>query len=328
MDRHPPSEPGSDGRLSGAPAGKPLRLLKFGGSSVGSAEGLRRLTGIVGAGAEQARLVLVASALSGVTDALVQASLRPHPPEAKPAALLAWLRTRHERLAAEVLHEEATARYRVFVGVHLAAAERLVRQPTLRPADVDALLAVGERLAVPLVALMLEQAGLAARPVDAADLLVTDARHGNALVERTASTDRIRRWHAGWSAGVIPVVTGFLGATPDGAVTTLGRGGSDYSAALLGAALGASAVQRWTDTDGVYSADPNIDPEAERFDVLSLEDAWSLAHEGQLGVHRRMLDPLVEAGIPLEVRSTFAPERPGTRLVPARWLAETRASCA
>jgi aspartate kinase len=113
------------------------------------------------------------------------------------------------------------------------------------------------------------------------------------------------------------VVTGFIGSTADGRTTTLGRGGSDYSAALLAHSLAAEVMERWTDVDGIYTADPRADRSAQRLACIVLEEARAWNQAGRLGMHRKALDPLVTAGIPVRVRSTAAPEKSGTWIVPS-----------
>ena len=237
---------------------RPLRVLKFGGTSVGSADRLRRVAEIVGRTSEACRVVVVASALGGVTDRLVAAF--DGGAEAAPAeALIGELDVRHRRIAEELLDDEARSDYETALrqgldGLResLTQAHTHGRPPRLR----DEVLAAGERLAVPLVAGLLRTSGLAAAPTDAAALVRTDAVHGAAVVDLEATYRQIQAWHGRLPAEAVPVVTGFIGATEAGATTTLGRGGSDYSAALFAAALGATALERWTDVDGLYTDDP------------------------------------------------------------------------
>jgi len=200
-------------------------------------------------------------------------------------------------------------------------AEGAPATPRLR----DAVLAFGERLSMPLVQLGLEAAGVPSVCADASRLVRTDDRHGAARVVRSATNRRVRDWYAGLVPGTVPVVTGFLGATSAGAVTTLGRGGSDYTAALLAAALRAFVFERWTDVDGIYTDDPRIHPDAKRLHTLALDEAWVWNRAGRIGMHRRALDPLVDAGIRIHVRSTGAPDHPGTVILPRTPLARAAA---
>ena len=288
---------------------RPLRVLKFGGTSVGSADRLRRVAEIVGRTSEACRVVVVASALGGVTDRLVAAF--DGGAEAAPAeALIGELDVRHRRIAEELLDDEARLDYETALRQGLdGLRESLTQARTDGPTSGlrDEVLAAGERLAVPLVAGLLRTSGLAATSADAARLVRTDAAHGAAVVDLQATYRQIRAWHGRLPAEAVPVVTGFIGATEAGATTTLGRGGSDYSAALFAAALGAAALERWTDVDGLYTDDPRRNEHAERLSEIVLEEAWAWNHAGRLGMHRQALDPLVAAGIPVYVRSTSCP---------------------
>ena len=115
---------------------------------------------------------------------------------------------------------------------------------------------------------------------------------------------------------VVPVITGFLGGTRSGETTTLGRGGSDYSASIIATALSAEGLERWTDVDGVYTADPNVDPDAQKLDQIVMSDAMAWNRTGKMGIHRKALDPLLEASIPMFVRSIDLPDDPGTAILP------------
>jgi aspartate kinase len=181
----------------------------------------------------------------------------------------------------------------------------------------DEVLATGERLSVALLALLLRDLGLDAASYDAAALIRTDGTHGAGRVDHDVTRQQVRSWYAALPAGRVPVVTGFIGATADGATTTLGRGGSDYSAALLASAHGASVLERWTDEDGIYTDDPRTHRDAKRLASIVLSEAQAWNHAGRLGMHRQALDPLVAAAIPVHVRSTAAPDLPGTRILPA-----------
>lgn len=298
----------------------PVLVMKFGGTSVGAAERLRSVARIVQAAAQTQQVVVVASAASGVTDRLVAAWEELTARSFAAPAFLAEIYRRYHSLAAAVLEGDALARYERVLDTGCAALDRLIhtiedgdRAPRWR----DDLLAVGERLSVPLVALVLREAGLEAMPVDAAALVRTDDRFSDAGVDVARTRQLIRDWHRRLRPADVPVVTGFIGSTADGLTTTLGRGGSDYSAALLASALQAERLERWTDVDGIYTDDPRKNRRAKRLACIVLEEAWAWNHAGRLGMHRKALDPLVEAQVPVQVRSTEAPERPGTLILPA-----------
>lgn len=294
-----------------------LKVLKFGGTSVGSSERLRGVVEIVRCAAQTHRVVVVTSAASGVTNTLVAALEAMDRGAFSKDALAEGLWARHHVLASGLLRPATLRVYaRTLRDLLLASTERMANTPPT-PAMADDVLALGERLAAPLLALALREAGLSAMPQDAAALIRTDDTFGGALVHVAETYRQAQAWHAGLPVSTIPVVTGFIGATASAQTTTLGRSGSDYSAALLAAALRASVLERWTDVDGLYTDDPSTNHQARRLTRIRLEEAWAWNQAGRLGMHRKALDPLVKAEIPVHVRSTAAPERPGTWILPA-----------
>ena len=298
----------------------PLTVLKFGGTSVGSSTALTNVARIVTRATADGQVVVVVSAASGVTDALADAVAGLDGSGADAASHVTAVRDRYARLAASVLREDGLRRYEVALGIHTAALERTLRKVSTggaTPALRDAALAVGERLSTPLVAALLAGHGLAARPVDTAALIRTDATHGDAAVDRLATYRRLRNWHRSLPPEAVPVLTGFLGSTARRAVTTLGRGGSDYTAGLIAAALGADLLERWTDTDGLYDDDPHVNPGAKPISALHLSEAAALARQGRLGMHPRALDPLLGTDTRVRVRSTADPDAQGSWLLPA-----------
>jgi len=181
---------------------------------------------------------------------------------------------------------------------------------------MDAISSLGERMNARIVAARLRQMGLRSEAVDATELIVTDRRFQQAtpLMDLTRARTQARLLPL-LEAGVVPVVTGFMGATEDGITTTLGRGGSDYSAAILGVTLDADEVWTWTDVDGVLTTDPRIVPDARVIPVLSYSEVAELAYFGAKILHPKTISPVVERGIPLWVKNTFNPICPGTRIV-------------
>jgi aspartate kinase len=186
------------------------------------------------------------------------------------------------------------------------------------PRSVDEAVAVGERLSAMLMAEHLNAEGTRAEAVNAWDVVVTDAVFGNAspLMEPTREK-AARKLRPVIEAGVLPVITGFNGATADGRPTTLGRGGSDFSASIVAAALDASELWIWTDVDGIMSADPRLVPDAQVLAEITYAEAAELAYNGAKVLHPRTLAPLVERKIPVWSKNSFAPEKPGTRIVPS-----------
>lgn len=293
-------------------------VMKFGGTSLGDPAALGNVTCIVQqAVREGAPLVLVVSAAAGVTDAL-QAALQP--PQRGRDTLQA-IGARLAQLASGVLPAPAARqRFEAILQAHIAEGERLCAQAQGAGADLPRLtarmLSLGERVQVHLVGALLRQTGLPAVACNAAEGLVVAQESFPAAEVLWPSTAEGVRTHLGarLAAGQIPVVTGFVAATPRGEITTLGRNGSDYSAALVGAALHAAEVQVWTDVDGLYSADPRRCPDARLLAQVSYRQAYAMALAGARVLHPKTLLPLAEAGIPLRVRNTWNPQADGTRI--------------
>lgn len=297
--------------------------MKFGGTSVGDPACIARTAQIIAQGARGGGCVTVVSAMSGVTNRLIEAAKRAGGGEKEPGtAVLEALRTQHEvALATLVRDENARKPVREALDEVLAEGNRLLEGTALlrelTPRTLDAISSLGERLSAPLVAAAVRELGLPSEAVNATRLIVTDTFHGGAepLMNRTreASEAELRPL---LDKGMVPVVTGFLGATADGILTTLGRGGSDYSATILGAALNADEVIIWTDVDGVLTADPRLVPEAQTIPVISYREAAELAFFGAKVLHPKTLNPVMQAAIPVWIRNSFAPDRPGTLITP------------
>lgn len=306
-------------------------VFKFGGTSVGAVDRFRRVVDIVRKTAASARVLVVNSALSQVTrqlsgalDAFTTDTARQ---DAVLAELIDALRKRHRAQAAQVLTPAGQMRYASVVEKRLARLREVfeaVERAGFSPARRDAILAEGEQLAVPMVALALEDAGREAPQGDATRLLRTDDTFGEAVVDREATAAALREWYGRLPSSAVPVIAGFIGGTADGRTTTLGFEGSDYSAALFTAMLNADVLIRYTDVDGLYTCDPRTHEDAERIDRISMEKAFALTESGRLGMHPKTLRPLVEAGIPLHIRSIVDPDAPGTQIVPREQLVSSR----
>ncbi len=301
---------------------RPL-VLKFGGTSVGTVEAMRQTVAVVRRARQtHGPVVVVTSALSGVTDLLLRTI--DHAAQGangeQRAAAQERLLTRHREMINALLPPSARDPLLRVIRQRLAAFYRLTEAIAVlgevTPRARDAVAALGERMSAPLLAAALSAADLPAQALDAADLIVTDATFQNAQPDLTASTPRIReRLLPLLEQGITPVVTGFIGATSDGITTTLGRGGSDYTAALLGAALPAAEVHIYTDVNGVMSADPRIVPDARTLPRLSYREVAELAYFGAKVLHPKTIRPVIEADIPLRVRNTFDPTGPDTLIV-------------
>jgi aspartokinase/homoserine dehydrogenase 1 len=301
-----------------------LRIMKFGGTSVGDPACIRRVGEIVRAACCDSDLVVIVSAMGGVTNQLLEAAARAEAGDRNAAeAIFARIRDRHD-VAVNSLLSSAEQRCAVrrkmeacyAEGEHLYRGGETSRELSLR--ERDSISSLGERLSAPMVAAALAECGVKSQALEATELIVTDSCHGAAdpCMEATRQRCAIRLQEL-LQRGIVPVVTGFIGATPDGVLTTLGRGGSDYSATILGAALEADEVIIWTDVDGLMTADPKLVDGACTIPEISYQEAAELAHFGAKVLHPKTLHALARCGIPVWIRNTFAPERHGTRITPA-----------
>jgi aspartate kinase len=298
--------------------------MKFGGTSVGDAPRIRKVVEIIRDAARESDLVVVVSAMSGVTNKLIEAATQSEAGNRDSVEMIfEELRDRHRAVVSALIHS-VPVRSRINrdveqvfqEGERLCQGTALLRELTLRAHD--SISSLGERLSAPLVAAVLTECGVASEAIEATELIQTDSCHGAAdpCMDMTGGRCQARLCPL-LQKGVIPVVTGFIGATAEGVLTTLGRGGSDYSATILGAALGADEVIIWTDVDGLMTADPRLVDGARTIPEISYREAAELAHFGAKVLHPKTLRVVTQCGIPLWIRNTFAPERPGTRITPA-----------
>jgi aspartate kinase len=300
-----------------------LLVMKFGGTSVGSAARIRAACDLIANHAARRPVVAVVSAMSKITDLLLDTTR--HAEGGDQAGIdrnLAQLESRHMEAADALIPESERTRVRREIAELIAEFRRIVSGIQMLghrpPRTVDEAIATGERLSALLVSEHLRSRGQGAKAVNAAQIVVTDALFNNAspLLDATAKKANERLIPL-LDAGIIPIVTGFNGATADGRPTTLGRGGSDFSASILASVLNASELWIWTDVDGIMTADPRLVPDAKILDEITYSEAAELAYAGAKVLHPRTLAPLVERGIPVWSKNSFAPEKPGTRIVPA-----------
>jgi bifunctional aspartokinase / homoserine dehydrogenase 1 len=302
---------------------KQTLVMKFGGTSVGSVDALVKATQIVkDARAEYPRVVVITSAMSGVTNLLLDS-----------AALASQGRVDSLPSAESTLREK-----------HFAAADALIKDKKLReatkqeintlilslvdlckaiailseasPRTMDAVASIGERMCVRLLGAVLESAGINSKAIESTEFVVTNGHFQHAHPDFKATTEKTRQvLNPLLDKGIVPVTTGFIGATPEGAITTLGRGGSDYSAAIIGSVLPADDVWIWTDVDGVMTTDPRIVKDAITLPEITYSEIAELAYYGAKVLHPKTIRPIVEAGIGLRICNTFNPTHPGTRLI-------------
>lgn len=306
-----------------------MRILKFGGSSVGSAERIVNVCDIVETAAtSRGPVIVVCSAVSSVTDNLIAMAKAAASGDSTYLASLQNVKTRHE----EIAHGLLGAHLDIQTELHTRFGELgdilrgifFIRECT--PRTLDLITSFGERLSCLLVATALTKRGKQAEFVDAREIIKTDTHFGSARVDFLLSnkliTERFpfRLLEPEWGlepARVVPiaVVTGFIGSTASGETTTLGRGGSDYTASILGAALGAEEVEIWTDVSGVMTADPRKVKTAFVLDRMSYEEAMELSHFGAKVIHPPTMIPAMNAHIPLRIKNTFAPDDAGTLIM-------------
>jgi len=300
-----------------------MRVMKFGGTSVGDAARFQRVAELIALHrASDPQLVVVVSAMAGVTDALIRMSHQAARGEPDWIPELTAVRDRHQdTVRALALPEEEARALEAELQEGFERVETVLRAVAalkeLSPSTADLLAGMGERWSARILAAVLRARGIPSRAIDADTFLVTDDRFGEASpdLEQTRARARALLFPL-LEQRILPVVTGFIGATPEGRPTTLGRGGSDFSATILGYALDAEAVWIWTDVDGVMSADPKIVPNARTIPELSYIEAAEMAYFGAKVLHPRTLLPCIDRRIPVRILNTMNPQHPGTWIVP------------
>jgi aspartokinase/homoserine dehydrogenase 1 len=299
-----------------------MLVLKFGGTSVGSAGATGKIIEILADGEHRDRTgVVVVSAFSAVTDGLIDIAARAAAGDPSWRAAAGPILARHRETAAFFLKGEA--RKKAAAGMEALYAELIrtldgvgiLRELSRR--TLDLVMSFGERFSASLLAHILTVRGIEARYLDARDLVKTDDNFGRARFLARESYAGIRSFFGpeGEKKRPLYVCTGFIGSTMEGLTTTLGRGGSDLSAAIFGAALGAEEIEIWTDVDGILTADPKLVKTAFRLEEISYEEAMELSHFGAKVLFPPTIRPALEKDIPIRIRNTFNRENPGTRIV-------------
>ena len=287
-------------------------VMKFGGSSVGALARVQTVARIIVHETEEK--VVVLSAMSGVTDALLK------------AGSAAAAGTNYQ-----TTYDEIIAKYRSLLeGLGAEERPRADARLTTLAEDLqevldaiaafrfcitrmrDLLVSFGERMICALMPYFLRSLGAASHEVDARTLIVTDDHFGNARVLFGETEAKLAAWKKGLQD--VPVITGFIAATSDGMTTTLDRGGSDYTATIIGSGIGAERVEIWTDVNGAMTADPRMIPAARVIDSLTYEEAAEMAYFGAKVLHPLTLLPVAKKKIPVVIKNTFEPHAPGTRI--------------
>jgi bifunctional aspartokinase / homoserine dehydrogenase 1 len=304
-------------------------VMKFGGTSVGTTTGLTQVLSIVLHEREQwERLILVVSALEGVTDALIEAAhLAEMGNQRGYRRIVANLRTRHLALIEELplgttertaLQADIDRLLFDMLDVYQGMSQHVGHIANQADA-VDATIGVGEKLSARIIAALLRQNSLRSVALDSTALVVTDDVFGNATPDIPRTREQIAQTLLPLlQRQIVPVVTGFIGATKAGQPTTLGRGGSDYTASVIGVCTQASAIWIWTDVDGMMTADPRDIEGAKVIQNLTYEEVAELAYFGARVLHARMIGPIREERIPLHIKNVYHPQQSGTAVAAAR----------
>jgi aspartate kinase len=298
-----------------------LVVMKFGGTSVEDATAIARTVRIVtGRVTNGKRPVVVVSAMARVTDQLLAAATAAgHGDKAGALAISGRMRNRHLETAAELLPPAALAPIAEATDQDFNSLDEVLRGLAavgeLTPRTTDLVASFGERLSSRIVAASFRERGLDAVHIDARECIITDAQHTRAAPQEELIAERLRR-HVlpDAQAGRVVVMGGFIGSTAAGVTTTLGRGGSDYSAALVGGGLDAEAIEIWTDVNGIMTADPRVCPDALRVRTISFEEAAELAYFGAKVLHPATILPAVQKNIPVLVLNSRDPDNEGTRI--------------
>ncbi len=289
-----------------------MNILKFGGSSVADAERIRRVVSIVQQ-SDNCRAV-VFSAFGGVTDLLIGIGKRAEKGDESYIRLLEALEKRHIEIIRELISVPGQSNLianvkmmlndldDVFQGIHL------VREMT--PRMLDFIMSFGERLSCLIISRAITEAGTQCEFLDAREVIRTDARFGNAQVRMDETRELLGKYFADHPA--MQIITGFTGSTENGLTTTLGRGGSDYTASILGAALEATEIRIWTDVSGVMTADPRKVRKAFPVPTVTYEEAQEMSHFGAKVIYPPTMQPAMAANIPIRIKNTFEPDAPGT----------------
>jgi aspartate kinase len=297
-------------------------VMKFGGTSVGSPAAIQQTASII----QQYKhiwdnLVVVVSAMSGVTDKLIlSARLAAGNDGAGAREIITLIQNQHLEVV-NALVSDPTEKQNLMVVLQKRLDELSSYCQSIQvlgevtPRGMDVISSLGERINAQIIAAVLRNNGTPAQAVEASECIITDRTFQNAAPDMQHSREKIQSTLSPlFQQNLVPVVTGFLAATPEGVITTLGRGGSDYTAAILADCLDADEVWIWTDVDGVLSADPRVVPDARPIPEISFAEVGELAYFGAKVLHPKTIRPVVSRNMPLWVKNTFNPDFPGTRI--------------
>ncbi|HOG20981.1 MAG TPA: aspartate kinase [Flexilinea sp.] len=300
-----------------------ILVMKYGGSSVGSPVAMKSAVKIIcETKKEYPNLVVVTSAISGATDALIKSATDASSGNLTTAEKTAHeLTARHHELIDKLVEDpkiwlqlKMDVNRLISEFVNLCNAIKILGE--LSPRALDAVSSLGERLSVRILSAAVESAGIKSKPVESTQLIITDDVYQSASPDMELTSVRCKKvLYPILNEGITPIVTGFIGATKEGSITTLGRGGSDYSASIIAVGLEAEEVWIWTDVTGVMSADPRIVPDAKTIPALTYNEVSEMAYYGAKVLHPKSVKPCVENGIKMRICNTFAPQSQGTILI-------------
>jgi aspartate kinase len=300
------------------------KIMKFGGTSIADGEKIKHVVKLI---QEEVKLgntiVVVVSALASITDSLIQAIDKAklsdfqfikefHESLSKRHYEVAKTAISNEKILSDVikeLNQKLSDLDKILTGIAYLGE--------VTPRSYDYVLSFGERLSAPIVSGALNNVGIKSKSLTGGEAgIVTDSCFGEARPLMSITTQQVKeRLEPLLKRGIVPVVTGFIACTPEGYITTLGRGGSDYTATILGAALEVDEVWIWSDVDGLMTADPKIEPKAKTIETISFSEAIEIAYFGAKVIHPRALEPTAEKGIPVRIKNTFNPKNPGTLII-------------
>ncbi|HSH01296.1 MAG TPA: aspartate kinase [Anaerolineae bacterium] len=301
-------------------------VMKFGGTSVGSASAMQETKILIEKfKQDHAHLVVVVSAMGSkpvkVTDLLLNGAYAAFRSDRHTFANCAdKIRQIHydaiNNLLTPPVQQPLLSEIENFIQRYLSLCTAVAILGELTPRALDAISGMGEQMSARILAAYLQQENIPAQAIDATDLITTDDNFQAATPDLVTTNKKCYTTLTPLlNQGITPIITGFIGATVDNITTTLGRGGSDYSAAIFGQALIADEVWIWTDVDGVMSADPRITPNARSIPTLTYREVGELAYYGARVLHPKTIRPCIEKGIPLRIKNTFNPDHPGTVIV-------------
>jgi aspartokinase/homoserine dehydrogenase 1 len=297
--------------------------MKFGGTSVGNADALKQVVEIVLTQTDRwEQMVVVVSAMSGVTDSLAKGALTAASGDDQThQSIFSDLKKRHQSVMDNLLspgveHTRLETILERLLEEFSILCHSVYVLGEVTPRAMDTITSLGERINAQILASTLRERGRVSQAVEASELIITDNTFQNAAPLMDETRLRVtNQLMPLLNEGIVPIVTGFIGATKDGITTTLGRGGSDYTAAILGDCLDADEVWIWTDVDGVMTADPRLVEDARSIPVLSYSEVSEMAYFGAKVLHPKTIRPIIERGIPLWVKNTFNPSFSATRIV-------------